>query len=209
MTKRKLHLLSAGTLGLVLVGAVGMGSAAVAADGDSDGIPVHVDIDSITPEGSLSMTVADGGVELTEDGSTDDVRQFTGTTPTVTVTDNRAVEDIPDGVAWAVVGQASEFTDADDASKTIGPEYLGWTPALLSESSTGEVAAGEPVSSVEDDGSGAPTVGLEGQELLVSTFGSADETGSWDVNADLALRTPADVEAGSYSSTLTLTLMEQ
>jgi len=34
-----------------------------------------------------------------------------------------------------------------------------------------------------------------GQELLLPTANAADETGSWNVNADLVLRTPVDVTA--------------
>ncbi|SIS19122.1 hypothetical protein SAMN05421833_1361, partial [Microbispora rosea] len=98
---------------------------------------------------------------------------------------------------------------ADDPAKTIGPEYLGWKPHLISDSSTGAVAAGEPVSSVVSDGTGAPEVGLKGQELLVSSANSADEIGTSQVNADLALRTPADVAAGEYHSTITLSLFNQ
>jgi hypothetical protein len=52
-------------------------------------------------------------------------------------------------------------------------------------------------------------VGLEGQELLVSTANSADEIGTSEVNADLALRTPVDVAAGEYHSTITLSLFNQ
>ena len=71
------------------------------------------------------------------------------------------------------------------------------------------MSAGEPVSSVVSDGTGAPEVGLEGQELLVSTANSSDEIGTSKVNADLALRTPVDVAAGEYHSTLTLSLFNQ
>lgn len=198
---------AAGTLGLVLVGAAGAGMA-TAADGD-EGIDVSVEIDDATPPGGLAMTVAaNDGVVLTEDGSDETARQFVGSTPTVTVTDSRAVEDIPEGAYWAVVGQASDFVDAADATNSFGAEYLGWDPQLLTGSTTGSVAEGEPVSSVVDDGSGAAAVGLVGQELLVSTWAAADETGSWDVNADLTLRTPVDVPAGAYSATLTLSLFE-
>ena len=72
------------------------------------------------------------------------------------------------------------------------------------------VAEGEEVVTVLDE----PTqtgnnVGLVDQELLVSTFDSEAVTGdSFSVNADLHLRTPAEVAAGSYTSTLTLSLFE-
>ncbi|MFC5824649.1 hypothetical protein [Nonomuraea insulae] len=209
-TNRTTQLLAAAVLGIALAGAgMGVAGPAVADDDPENGIDVTVTIEPSTTGGQVSMTVADnGGVSLQEDGSNAAARQFVGTLPTVTVTDSRRPEEIPAGDYWAVVGQAGEFT-ATSGSEPIGPQYLGWRPHLLSDSSTGAVEAGEPVSSVISDGSGAPTVGLRGQELLVSTANSADEIGTWEVNADLALRTPVDVAAGEYHSTLTLSLFNQ
>ncbi len=208
---RTTQILAASALGLTLAGAGLAGPAA--ADDDpaaSNGIDVSVKIEPTTTPGQISMTVADNtGVSLQENGSNATARQFVGTLPTVTVSDTRKPEDIPAGEFWAVVGQASQFVAADDPAKTIGPEYLGWKPRLLTDSSTGAVAAGEPVSSVVSDGTGAPEVGLKGQELLVSTANSADEIGTSQVNADLALRTSTDVAAGEYHSTLTLSLFNQ
>ncbi|WP_327044649.1 hypothetical protein OG320_23225 [Microbispora sp. NBC_01189] len=206
-TRKPAQILAASVLGLALAGVAGP---AVAADGPGDGIDVSVNIEPTTTPGQLSMTVADNdGVALQENGSDATARQFTGTLPTVTVTDTRGPEEIPAGEYWAVVGQAGAFTSAGDPAKTIGPEYLGWTPRLLTDSSTGAVSAGEPVSSVVSDGTGAPAVGLEGQELLISTANSTDEIGTSKVNADLALRTAVDVAAGEYHSTLTLSLFNQ
>ena len=203
---RTTQVLAASALGLALAGVAGPAMA----DGPGDGIDVSVNIEPIRTPGQVSMTVADNdGVSLQEDGSDAAARQFTGTMPTVTVADTRLPEEIPAGEYWAVVGQASQFSATGDPAKTIGPEYLGWKPRLLTESSTGAVEAGEPVSSVVSDGTGAPTVGLQGQELLVSTANSADEIGTSQVNADLALRTPVDVAAGEYHSTLTLSLFNQ
>ncbi|WP_432872334.1 hypothetical protein [Microbispora rosea] len=202
------RILAASVLGLALAGA----ATPALADDDpaTGGVDVSVNIQPTTTPGQLSMTVADNnGVSLEENGSDAAARQFTGTLPTVTVTDTRTPEEIPAGEYWAVVGQASQFVAADDPAKTIGPEYLGWKPHLISDSSTGAVAAGEPVSSVVSDGTGAPEVGLKGQELLVSSANSADEIGTSQVNADLALRTPTDVAAGEYHSTITLSLFNQ
>ncbi len=210
-TKKAAQLLAASVLGVALAGA-GVAGPALADDdpGNGSGIDVSVKIEPTTTPGQVSMTVADNtGVSLQENGSDAAARQFVGTLPTVTVSDTRKPEDIPAGDFWAVVGQSSQFTATDNPSATIGPEYLGWKPRLLSDSSTGAVSAGEPVSSVISDGSGAPTEGLKGQELLVSTANSADEIGTWEVNADLALRTPVDVAAGEYHSTLTLSLFNQ
>ncbi|MEU7891049.1 hypothetical protein AB0B54_36600 [Microbispora bryophytorum] len=206
---RTTQILAASVLGLALAGA-GLAGPAAADDDPTGGIDVSVKIEPTTTPGQISMTVADNdGVSLQENGSDATARQFVGTLPTVTVTDTRQPEDIPAGEFWAVVGQSSQFVAADDPAKTIGPEYLGWKPRLLSQSTTGAVAAGEPVSSVIGDGTGAPEVGLEGQELLVSTANSTDEIGTSQVNADLALRTSTDVAAGEYHSTLTLSLFNQ
>jgi hypothetical protein len=192
------------TMGVLLVATVGAGAAA-ADEVDDQGIDVSVDITDQGGGGELALSVAtNDGVVLTEEETEGDVREFVGTTPTVTVTDTRDPEDVPAGVWWSVVGQAGELVDAEDATRSIGAEYLGWTPRMLTESSSGLVSEGQPVDSAVDSGEG-----LEGQELLVSAWESGGESGSWDVAADLALRTPADVEAGSYSSTITLTLMEQ
>lgn len=208
---RTTQVLAAAMLGVALAATgVGVAGPAVADDDPDNGIDVSVTIEPNTTPGEVSMTVADnGGVALREDGSNAAARQFVGTLPTVTVTDSRRPEEIPAGDFWAVVGQASEFTATSGSAPPIGPQFLGWRPRLLSDSSSGAVEAGEPVSSVISDGSGAPTVGLQGQELLVSTANSADEIGTWQVNAGLALRTPADVAAGEYHSTLTLSLFNQ
>jgi len=206
---RTTQLLAAAVLGVALAGA-GVAGPAAADDDPDTGIDVTVTIEPSTTPGQVSMTVADNsGVSLQEDGSNAAARQFVGTLPTVTVTDTRRPEDIPAGDFWAVVGQASEFTATSGSAPPIGPQYLGWRPRLLTDSSSGAVAAGEPVSSVISDGTGAPAVGLQGQELLVSTANSADEIGTWQVNADLTLRTPTDVAAGEYHATLTLSLFNQ
>ncbi len=168
-----------------------------------------VEIAPIEEPGVLAMSIAADSVALAEEGSTLEERQFTGTLPTVTVTDTRTAEEILEGAAWAVLGNASDFTgDAGQAAISAG--HLGWKPNLIDGGDTGLVAEGEEVVTVLDE----PTqpgnnVGLVDQELLVSTFDSAEVTeGSYTVNADLFLKTPADVAAGSYTSTLTPSLFE-
>jgi hypothetical protein len=195
---------AAASLAVATVG--GLATTAMAAEGDDPGVDLSVTIEDNTP-GALSMSVApNDGVVLAEEGSDAQARQFLGTLPTVTVADTRDTADVPEGSYWAVVGQASEFTAEGRAP--IGPEYLGWAPRLLTPSPSGDVAAGEPVSSVLPDGSGGAAVGLEGQELLLSTWAAGSEAGPWDVTADLTLRTPADVAPGDYSSLLTLSFFE-
>jgi hypothetical protein len=207
-SNRTAQVLAASVLAFALAGLTG--PAMAADDPDPEGVEVSVTIEPLRVPGTISMTVADNsGVTLAENGSNATARQFTGTLPTVTVTDTRLPDEIPDGEFWAVVGQSSQLVATGDPAKTISPNHLGWTPHLLSETTTGTVAAGEPVSSVVSDGTGAPAVGLQGQELLVSTANSTEEIGTHQVNADLALRTPVDIAAGEYHSTLTLSLFNQ
>lgn len=185
---------------------VSAGSAALAAEGDvaeSQDVNVDVEIEPQAGPGTLAMTVESGSTTLREDESTELGRVFTGTLPKVTVTDTRDAADVPEGASWYVVGSASDFTDAD-GSHTIGAEQLGWTPQLVE----GE---GEGASFVDVGGDVAPVnPGLVGEELLyLSESAEANAGGGvFSATAGLELAVPADVEAGSYSSTITLSLFE-
>lgn len=187
---------------LLVVGVAG----AAYADTEDD-VDVHVDIAPIVEPGALALTVVPGDVTLTEEGSTAEWRQFTGELPTVTVTDTRAVEEVPAGAFWYVLGSSSEFV-GDSGQPDISAGHFGWAPRLVSESESGLVAEGDPVETVLDDGPNA--VGLVDQEFLVyaADSGAVVEEGSWSASADLFLRTPTDVAPGSYSATLTLSLFE-
>src|SRR5690625_698079 len=187
---------------LLLTGAAG---AAIADEVDSNEVDVNVEIEALEPVGALTMSVAAESTTLTEVDSDDpEVRQFDGTLPTVTVADDR--EEVPEGVYWYVTGQSSAFTS--EGAPEIGAEHLGWTPALLTENN-GEVATGDQVDTVLDEGPN--NVGLVAEELLALAYDSSEAhaTGEWEANADLFLKTPADVAPGSYSATLTLTLWEE
>jgi hypothetical protein len=184
-------------------------TAASADPADPAQVEVTVDITEIKEPGVLALTVAGNAVSLQENGSDLLIRQFTGTLPTVTVTDTRTLEEIPAGSAWAVLGSSSDFTGTAGQAP-IGAGHLGWKPRLINGGDTGLVSEGEEVVTVLDE----PTqpgnnVGLVDQELLVSTYDSAEVTGgAYTVNAGLTLRTPAGVAAGSYRGTLTLSLFE-
>lgn len=182
------------------------GSAAMADDEqDTQGVDVGVQIEPLTSPGSLAMTVESDSTTLTEAGSTDLERVFTGTLPKVTVTDTRTLEDIPDGASWYVMGTASDFRD-EQGENTIAASHLGWSPQLVEGEGEGE---GEPF--VEVGGDVAPSQpGLADQELLYLAE-SADANaggGRFSAVANLKLAVPADVAAGSYSSTITLSLFE-
>jgi hypothetical protein len=193
---------TAGALGgMLLLGAAG---AAIADEIGDEDVQVNVDIAALPPVGALTMSVAAGSTTLAEVPSDDPgLREFTGVLPTVTVADDR--EDVPSDVFWYVTGQSSAFTAA--GAPELGPEHLGWTPRLLTEND-GEVAEGPEVGTVFDE---APNnVGLEGEEFLALALdsGEARAVGEWAANADLFLKTPVDVQPGSYSATITLTLWE-
>jgi hypothetical protein len=186
---------------------VGVAGAAIADEyGDQD-VDVNVAITELDEPGVLAMSVAGSSTTLTEDGSTATVRQFTGALPTVTVTDTRTAEEIPDGAFWYVLGSSSDFT-GDAGQPAIGAGHLGWAPSLIDGGESGLVAAGDEVDTVLDTGPNA--VGVVDQELLAMAFDSeaVASEGSWTATADLFLRTPATVAPGDYTATITLSLFE-
>ncbi|MET4156920.1 hypothetical protein [Agromyces sp. PvR057] len=206
MEKRRMFArCSAAAVGAALL--VGIAGAAIADEyGDAD-VDVNVAISELDEPGVLAMSVAGSSTSLTEDGSTDTVRQFTGALPTVTVTDTRTAEEIPDGAFWYVLGSSSDFT-GDAGQAAIDAGHLGWAPSLIDGGESGQVSAGDQVDTVLDSGPNA--VGVVDQELLAMAFDSeaVAPEGSWTATADLFLRTPATVAPGNYSGTITLSLFE-
>jgi hypothetical protein len=185
----------------------GVAAAAYAEDqvGAGSDVDVNVTIEDIDP-GVLAMSVEGTTTTLAENGSTATVRQFTGELPTVTVTDTRTAEEIPDGAFWWVEGTASSFT-GDAGQEPIGAENLGWSPSLVDDGS-GVVAVGPDVAPALDADGAPNNVGLQGRELLAMALTSEEAIGSWEAGAILTLQVPADVEPGSYTSTITLSLFE-
>ncbi|MFC8304907.1 hypothetical protein ACFUCV_14655 [Specibacter sp. NPDC057265] len=187
---------------------LGVAGAAVAEVnyGDQD-VDVNVQIPELNVPGVLAMTVSGTSATLAESGSSATVRQFTGTLPTVTVTDTRSVDEIPAGAGWYVLASSSDFT-GETGQAPIGAEHLGWAPRLIAGGDSGLVAEGDVVDTVMD--SGPDAVGLVDQELLALAFDSAAiaQEGQWTANADLFLRTSATVAPGNYTANLTLSLFE-
>lgn len=190
--------------GLLLTG---VATTAMAAEYGSDDVDVNVQIAELEEPGVLAMTVAGTTTTLTERGSTATVRQFTGTLPTVTVTDTRSPEDIPAGAGWYVLGSATDFIGSA-GQPAIGADHFGWTPNLIDGGDSGQVAEGDQVDTVLDSGPNA--VGLVDQELLALAPDSAAiaTEGQWTANANLFLRTEPTVAPGAYASVLTLSLFE-
>lgn len=192
--------------GVALMGGVAGLAVAEENHGDAE-VGVSVEIAELNTPGVLAMSVAGSAATLVEDGSTATVRQFTGTLPTVTVTDTRDPASIPEGAGWYVIGSSTDFTGAA-GQPGIGAGHLGWAPALIDGGEAGLVAEGEQVDTVMD--SGQDNVGLVDKELLALAIDSQAiaQEGQWSVNAGLFLRTPATVAAGDYTAQLTLSLFE-
>ncbi|WP_341976731.1 hypothetical protein [Microbacterium sp. LWO13-1.2] len=188
---------------------VGIAGAAVAEEQHGDeAVDVSVSIAQIDEPGVLAMSIAGTTTTLVENGSDALVRQFTGSLPTVTVTDTRDPGDIPAGVGWYVLGSSSAFA-GDAGQPAIGADHLGWTPRLIDGGDAGLVTEGDPVQTVLDTTAPDP-FGLVDQELFAMALDSAAiaAEGQWTATADLTLRTPAEVAPGSYSGTVTLSLFE-
>lgn len=173
----------------------------------SDGVELTLTVEDT---GELFMTVDTATpVVLAEEADAPDAvnRTFTGTLPTVTVTDTRS--SVPEDVAWSVTGQSTDFVHADDDDVTISNEFLGWVPALVdTPDDNGQVGAGGEVEPVSEGGDGFTS----GVDLLVGAYNSGEaqgESDEWQADAELRLVAPAeDIVAGNYSATLTLSLFE-
>ena len=194
--------MTAGIAGAVLVSVVGGGGIAAAveeleAEGEVD---VSVEIPEIDGPGALAMTVASDSTSLTEEGSTGTERRFAGSLPTVTVTDTRSADEIPEGAYWTVLGSITDFTGDVDQPAIPAAESFGWIPAIV---------AGDPGSVSEGDAV-APGEGFRDAEILAMASDSAtiSPEGSWSADAELELVTPVTVAPGDYSATLTLSLFE-
>jgi hypothetical protein len=184
-------------------------AAASAADLDADDVEVKVKIGPLSSDGTLAMTIAGTSEELLEDGTDAIRRQFKGTLPTVTVTDDRDPDDVDPDAFWAVMGVATDFV-GDAAQPNIPAANFGWSPDIVGDDADGMVVVGGDVATAIDNPSNAG-LGYAPRELLFMADNSADLIGegeTWQASADLILHTPLNVAQGEYTSQLTLTLME-
>lgn len=160
-----------------------------------DGVPVQAEI----PEGDdgvLALTVADFGesVQLSAPENVGDRLRLTGALPEVTVTDSRTAAQAGAG-GWAVSGQADTFVSS---GQKLTADHLGWAPQVLTP--RGGLAAGSAVTTVLDGGPGLATP---------SRLASANAEGRWGsatLGADLLLEVPTDIQPGTYTGMVTLSL---
>jgi len=164
---------------------------------DSDGVPLAATVPELgdNGEGALTMSVADFGevVDLGRALNSGDRFRFSGELPTVSVSDSRAAQSTQDG--WTVSGRAGDFAHSDGA---LSASHLGWVPGQLADK-----VGVTPGAEVAGELSGGP--GLALPATLASAVGEG-RLGTTELGADLELEVPVDTTAGSYTSTLTLSL---
>ncbi|MCR2794038.1 endo-1,4-beta-xylanase [Microbacterium sp. zg.Y625] len=163
---------------------------------DGDGIPIEATVPEASEPGSLSLTVADygDGVKLDSAQNAGDRLRFTGSLPTITVTDSRNDEQASDG-GWSTSGQSTSLVSGE---RTLTADHLGWTPKVLTPRPG--VTAGAWVPTVLSNGPGLATA----QRLAAAT--ADGRYGSTQLSAGLVLDVPVGTAPGTYRGTLTVSL---
>ena len=152
-----------------------------------------IDIQATTiaaQDGVLSLVVpANSKATLGTASLVNQLSTSTGTLPTFQVSDQRVVS----APGWDLTASTAPFVNASDATKTIDPKQLGVKPAVVGTANN-VVAGAEHVA---------------GDSTAFSGFASApagNGLGTTSLNAALTLVAPANTPAGTYNSTMTLTL---
>jgi hypothetical protein len=123
---------------------------------------------------------------------------FTGTLTGVGVNDTRPTEP-----GWTLSGQASDFVNG---GTTISAKNLGWTPGKVAAGSDAEgtVTLGSIIDSILKT---ATSNGLFPPGGTLASAAAGNGLGTQNLQAGLELRIPDTSPTGTYSSTLTLTLV--
>ncbi|GAA3191612.1 hypothetical protein GCM10010532_007800 [Dactylosporangium siamense] len=123
---------------------------------------------------------------------------FAGSLGGVAVDDSR-----PGMPGWTLVGQATDFVNGATA---VPARNLGWTPALVGPGSDaeGSPTAGPPVTPALGQ---ASSTGLAEPGTVLAAAPPGSGLGVQRVAADLALWMPDTSAKGTYTATLTLTLI--
>ncbi|MBO1737930.1 hypothetical protein [Leifsonia sp. TF02-11] len=144
-------------------------------------------------DGTLSLVVPSGAKATL--GTATLVNQLstsTGALPQFQVSDQRVVTK----PGWDLTASTADFVNAADSTKKIDSKQLGVKPKLVTN--PGGVLAG--------------TEHVAGDATAFSGFASAaagSGTGTTNLSADLTLVAPASTPAGTYDSTMTLTLVSK
>ncbi|MFV0309865.1 MAG: hypothetical protein ACK5OX_19215 [Desertimonas sp.] len=154
------------------------------------GSGVDVNVIAEVPEtGGLTISVAAESTTMSEPTADGDALVSTGSLPAVSVIDLRSGDP-----GWNATGQVTDFTSG---ASTISADQLGWAPNVASASAGQDVTAGEVAE---------PGAGLGTARALASTPAGAGR-GTAVLGADLTLSIPTDVDPGTYTAQLTLTVI--
>ena len=144
-------------------------------------------------DGNLSLVVPSGAKATLGTASlVNGLSTSTGTLPAFTVDDQRVVSK----PGWNLTASTANFVNGADSSKTIDAKQLGVKPTIATN--PGGVVAG--------------TEHVAGDATAFSGFASAPAgtgTGATSLSADLKLVAPSGTPAGTYASTMTLTLVSK
>lgn len=110
-----------------------------------------------------------------------------------TVTDTRAAE-----AGWAASARVSDF---DSAGGTLTGDHLGWAPRVRQRGPNVDATPGPDVDGVLDGGPGL------GQPATLASAPAGASRGTTSLGADLRLDAPTTIEAGTYTTLLTLTVI--
>jgi len=158
--------------------------------------PANTNITVAIPTAAIALkfTITPGGVSLNKAAREGDTLIATGQLARVTVADQRRIR-----TAWTLNGRATDFVNTEDASKTIAASGLGWVPAFIGQAGD---FGGTPGVAVEAGTNG----GLSSAKPLAQAAAGVTNAQTI-VNANIILKAPVDTTPGTYSSTLTLTLI--
>lgn len=117
----------------------------------------------------------------------------------LTVTDQRAT-----GLGWNLIGQTTAFTGPNGA--IVPAANLGWAPTASVITGTLPGDPNAPAASVSPGANVVPGMGLGSAHTLCSAP-AGSSTGAFTCGGLLTLGVPANARAGTYTATLTLTLV--
>ncbi|GAA2355030.1 substrate-binding domain-containing protein [Dactylosporangium salmoneum] len=181
--------------------------------GTGGGVPLDASDETAPYEGAVALQVAGGtAVHLRQlDPGTPAGHPVQGTDPTghrhawvftgslsgISVGDSR-----PGQPGWTLSGQSTDFVNG---ATTVSAAHFGWTPALVA---AGSDAEGLPVAgpAIAPRMQVPDSLGLAGVSMLAGAPGGSG-LGTQHVRADMVLWIPDTSPTGTYTGTLTLTLI--
>lgn len=144
-------------------------------------------------DGTLSLSVpANAAATFGSPSLVNNKSTTTGTLPNVTVTDDRVVS----RQGWTLSANVADFVNATNSAITIGKTNLGIAPSVVTN--PGGVTAGT-----------ATTAGSATYPFAFAEASVSNGVGTSVIGGALTFVAPQDKAAGTYTSTLTLTLVSK